>query len=228
MSTIPNQISSERSTAQSMDVPMGSTSQDGYEDYGDRPMLRDRGRGGLSAGDAHIPASGMKGTIATGGAARDYRSYPPSVRESERRVNPGGPGGLNTHVSYSSLSAPNPANLPSQPPPPSNIGGVSRPPPKNHPPQPPITILDTSSSTDSSQSPKRRKSMYESAQQPPGVARVPSPTTPTSAGPSNAANQSNKEAVKRTKTSRACDPCRRKKIRQAIRFCPSTLVPTHC
>jgi hypothetical protein len=186
-------------------------------------MLGERGRGRFSAGDAHIPAHGMKAMMAPGGASRDYRSYPPSVRESERRVNPGRPGGLNTHVSYSSLSAPNPANLTSQPPPLSNFAAVSHSPPNNHPPQPPITTIDSSSPTDSSQSPKKRKSMYESAQQPTS-ARVSSPTTPTSAGTSNAANQPNKEAVKRTKTSRACDPCRRKKIRQASHFCSSILV----
>jgi len=217
MSIIPNQVSSERSTAQSMDVPGGSTSQGNYEGYDDRSMLGDEGRGGISARDAHIPAHIRKAMMTTGGAIRDYRSYPSSAQASESGINSSRQDGLNTDVSYSSLSGPNPVNLTSQPPP--TTVGPRRDTPDNHPPQPPIATLDPSTSTDPSQASRKRRGTYEAAQQLASGVPMSSPTTPMSAGPSGVASQPNKEVAKRTKTSRACDPCRRKKIRQAGRFC---------
>jgi hypothetical protein len=214
MSIIPNQVSSERSTAQSMDAPGGSTSQGSYEGYDDRSMLGDEGRGGISARDTHIPAHVREAMMTTGGAMRDYRSYPSSARVSESGINSSRQDGLNTDVSYSSLSGPNPANLTSQPPP--NTVGPLRDTPDNHPPQPPIATLD---STDPLQASRKRRGAYEPAQQLASGVPMSSPTTPMSAGPSSVASQPNKEAAKRTKTSRACDPCRRKKIRQAGPFC---------
>lgn len=219
MSTIPNRISSERSTAQSMDVPIGSTSQGSYEGYDDRPILGDGGRGGFSARDAHVPAHGRKTTMTAEGTVRDYHPYPPSVRESGSGSNSHKPDGLETHAPYSSFSARNPANQTSHPPPPSDVAGALRRTPNSHPPHPPIATLDTPSPTASSQGSKKRKGTYESAQQTTSGTTMSSPTTSTFAGSSSTTNQPSKEAVKRTKTSRACDPCRRKKIRQAHYFC---------
>jgi len=216
MSIIPNQVSSERSTARSMDAPGGSTSHGSYEGYDDRSMPGDEGRGGISARDTHFPAHVREAMMTTGGAIRDYRSYPSSARASESGINSTRQDGLKTDVSYSSLSGPNPVNLTSQLPP--NTVRALRHTPNNHPPQPPIATLDSSSSTDPSQASRKRRGTYETAQQLASGVPMSSPTTPLSAGPSSAVSQTNKEAAKRTKTSRACDPCRRKKIRQAGSF----------
>lgn len=205
MSTIPNHTSSERSTAHddapSMSHGVGRRQErsDHYSEHSS--SIHDMRHGGPSG--TGPPQGNVRPTVSTSRESvyHNERGYMTSVHDTERGGVP-----LTPHGSYTSNGS-----FSSQPPPPSHSAS-SRPAPL---PQPPIATLESNSPT-SSQPLKKRKSMYD----PPHVSHSPTaPSPPTSASPATPATTSSiqqaKESVKRTKTSRACDPCRRKKIRYA-------------
>lgn len=186
---IHNHTSSERSTAQDDDTinERQGRRQDSYSDH--PSSIRDL----RHAGGSHHHQQGppARPTVST---SRETLYHTEQHQGYSTPIQGGGSGQpVTPHVSYSNNSTyPHPSG---------------HPPPQTMP-QPPIATLESTSPT-TSQPSKKRKTMYD----PPSVphsSTAPSPATTVSPA---ASTQLTKEQVKRTKTSRACDPCRRKKIR---------------
>lgn len=212
MSTIPNQVSSERSTAQTMDVSTGAHGHNGTNTYTDNPTTGEGRRVGPSGGGVSYRRDA---STSSEREATDYHSYGPPGREPERAFNSGRPDRINSHVSYGMFSPPNPANSTQTPPPLTSNNTATLPAPLSaHPQHPPIATLDSTSPVEPPHPPATLKAMYDSPHHVSSSQPATSPTTPSAASPSTSTSQQNKDSVKRTKTSRACDPCRRKKIRQ--------------
>lgn len=225
MSTIPNQVSSERSTAQTMDVSAGAHGEGNSDAYADNPTTGEARRAGASG--SGVPSTSYRRDASTSSERdmADYRSYRAPAREPERGFVQNRTDGIKSHHSYSAFSAPNPAN-PTQPPPPTSNNNVTlRTPSSAHPEHPPIATLDSTSPVEPHLPPGKRKAMYDSPSHVSNGPPAASPSTTSSASPSTSAQQAAKDAVKRTKTSRACDPCRRKKIRRVLPSPPSSLFP---
>ncbi|KAF8319282.1 hypothetical protein DL93DRAFT_170297 [Clavulina sp. PMI_390] len=219
---IPNQVSSERSTAMDPPAPPPPAHAQGASDGPAGPGSRHpQPRSASGPGYAHNPpydtttsASSHADRNANGNPAShsgDYRAYAPARSAT---------GELEAHAPYYP-----PQQTPSSTKPTLTIhptGPVPGPP--THSQHPPIATLDNSPIDPNT---KRQKSMFE----PPQTAFVSSPISATpGAGPSSATANSaaSKEGVKRTKTSRACDPCRRKKIRCDVLQGTEPPICAHC
>lgn len=231
MSNIPNQTSSERSTAQGGEQNGDRMSHDGYSESPARDIRHHHSSsnsGGAGGGGAPNGAAAARPSVSPSTAhyhsnGNDQRYSSASGHEADRRLNTNG-----GHVSYPPSSGPGYNNTNANANSTSNSISHSHPPPPpplrtsssaSHLPQPPIATLDnTSPTTGTAQPLKKRKSMYEQGSP---TSSSPAGSTPgagsSTAAATAAATQAAKDAVKRTKTSRACDPCRRKKIRCACR-----------
>lgn len=220
MSTIPNQVSSERSTAQTMDVSTSAHEQGNSDAYADNPTTGEARRAGASGNGA--PSTSYRGDASTSERdMADYRSYRRPAQESERGPDQNRTEGIRSHhLSYSAFSTPNPAKPTRPPAPPTSNNNVTLRTPSSastaYPQHPPIATLDTTSPVEPHHPPSKRKAMYDPPTHVSNGPPAPSPSTVSSASPSTSAQQAAKDAVKRTKTSRACDPCRRKKIRRVL------------
>lgn len=205
MSGFLNQVSSERSTSQTMDldVQRGSRAEDSIDYYVDNHITGEPSRTESSGGSMLSTSHARRTSTSSERNPSNHRSRAHSVRETEREFIIEGPDEFTSRGLYPTHSTSN-LSTPSQP----TFSNTSAPARPSTTSFPTIITFHHTSSVDPPPPPKTRKGMHSASHVSDGHLAIPSANSP---------HTTNKEAIKRTKTSRACDPCRRKKIRQARR-----------